>query len=80
MAAADVEAVSVAPAQPEGDASSAMGRAETPEPWVAWPDSWTSRGVQPKSRASHGRQGRAVGPPAPVLGAVGPQALVPVTI
>jgi hypothetical protein len=38
VAAADVEAVSVAPAQPEGDTSSAAGRAGTVEPWVARPE------------------------------------------
>jgi hypothetical protein len=59
MVAADVEAVSVAPTQLEGDASSAVGRAGTPEPWVARPESWTPCGVQPKSRAPHGRQPRS---------------------
>jgi hypothetical protein len=38
----DVEAVSVAPAQPEGDASSAAGRATTSVPRVVRPELWTS--------------------------------------
>jgi hypothetical protein len=59
VTSADVEAVSVAPAQPEGDASSAAGRAGTPESWVARPESWTPRGVQPKSRAPYERQPRS---------------------
>jgi hypothetical protein len=41
VAAADVEAVPVAPAQPEGDASSAAGRTGMPGLWVAWSESWT---------------------------------------
>jgi hypothetical protein len=60
VASADVEAVSVAPAQPEGDASSAAGRAGTPELWLAQLKSWTPRGVQPKLRAPRGRQTRSV--------------------
>jgi hypothetical protein len=36
----DVETVSVAPTQPEDDVGSVVGRAGTPEPWVAWPESW----------------------------------------
>jgi hypothetical protein len=43
MAIADVEAVSVALAQPEGDVSSAMGRARMPEPRVVRPELWTPR-------------------------------------
>jgi hypothetical protein len=39
VATADVEAVSVALTQPEGDASSGVGRARTPEPWVVQPES-----------------------------------------
>jgi hypothetical protein len=31
----------MAPVQPEGDASSATGRAGTPKPRVAQPESWT---------------------------------------
>jgi hypothetical protein len=59
----DVEAVAVAPAQPEGDVSSAAGRAGTPVPRVArlelwsrmaWVASWAPRGVRPKSWAPRG--------------------------
>jgi hypothetical protein len=67
----DVEAVSVAPAQFDGDASSAVGRARTPEPRVVRLESWTPgscmarvemrapHGAQPKSWASHGGGGGA---------------------
>jgi hypothetical protein len=55
----------VAPVQPEGDVSSATGRARTPEPWMALSESWTSgprvareetrapREALPKSWAPH---------------------------
>jgi hypothetical protein len=71
VATADVEAVSVAPAQPEGDTSSPAGRAGTPEPWVARPESWTPRGVQPKLRVPHGRQPRSAKQAMEELGRVG---------
>jgi hypothetical protein len=43
VATADVEAVRVAPTQPEGDASSARGRVGTSVPQEAWSESWTPR-------------------------------------
>jgi hypothetical protein len=39
VAAADVEAVPMAPTQLEGDMSSAAGRGGTPESQVAWSES-----------------------------------------
>jgi hypothetical protein len=40
---ANVEAVSVAPAEPEGDVSSEMGTARMPKPQVVQQESWTLR-------------------------------------
>jgi hypothetical protein len=66
MATTDVEVVSVAPVQHEGDTSSAVGRNGTLEQQVARQESWTPRpcvarvdtgalrGAQPKSCMSHG--------------------------
>jgi hypothetical protein len=66
MATTDVEVVSVAPVQHEGDTSSAVGRDGTPEQQVARQESWTPRpcvarvdtgalrGAQPKSCMPHG--------------------------
>jgi hypothetical protein len=40
VAVVDIEVVSVPPAQPEGDASSAAGRAGMPGPREVRPESW----------------------------------------
>jgi hypothetical protein len=48
-AAAGVEVVSVAPVKPDGDVSSAAGRAGTPKSLVAQPKSWVPRGARSKS-------------------------------
>jgi hypothetical protein len=50
VATAEVEAMSVALAQPKGDTSCAG----MPEPREAWAESWSSRGAQQKSRAPRG--------------------------
>jgi hypothetical protein len=72
-ATADIEAVSVAPTQPEGDVSSARGRAGTPvaqvarsESWMPGPrvtrmESWTPRGVRPKAMKQAMQEPRRVG-------------------
>jgi hypothetical protein len=58
VATADVDAVLVAPAQPEGDVISAAGRAGMSEPWVARLKSWMPGPCVAwvESRAPHGAQ------------------------